>query len=690
MRFLVLAILVSTVYGADFTTYIGDANQYQVAAITTDSAGSTYVTGSRFIALAAPQSSDDVFVTKLDATGKIVFTTTFGGKGIDYGTAIALDPSGNIWIGGITSSENFPLRDAFQTALGTGSTGFLVKLAPDGTFIYSSFFGGLMGNSAVNGIAVDQDGALYVTGSTDSTDFPTTPSLLYGTVSADEITPVSGAFVTKLNSTGLTIMYSALIVGNAVDCSGGSSCFLMQRLTSGVAIAVDPAGEAFVAGNSNTTDLPVTPGGSPGYGAFVLKINTGGSQLVYFTYIGPAAGIVSLGPAQTIAATAIAADSTGDAYVTGYTDDPQFPATPGAFQTKLDADASTGDSVPFDAFAMKLNPAGTTIGATYLGGPATDLAYSISLDSSGNVWLVGGNGAGFPTGNPASVALAGDFLVEFSADGSKLLYSEEFPQGGAGQGVDIDQSGVVHVAGDTGLVSTITPGQPSTARIGGIANAAAGEVSGRVSPGEVISIFGFEVGPATPVKATPGSNGLFPTSLGGVEVLLNGAAIPLLYVSATQINAEIPAPLSDSDTVLQIVNNAGTLPDFRVSVDASIFGIFLKADGSIAALNQDGTVNSSSNPAPGGSIVTIWATGFGNADGPLVGAVATTADNWCSMCEISVNDVSETVAYGGTAPGLIDGIMQINFMIPEPPVSGATQAYLQFTLGGTGFIWVSQ
>jgi hypothetical protein len=106
MRFLIpLAILVSTGYGADFTTYIGDSNPYAVAAITTDSAGNTYVTGSRYIQSAPAQSEDDVFVTKLDATGNIVFTTTFGGKGSDEGNAIAVDPTGNIWIGGTTSSE---------------------------------------------------------------------------------------------------------------------------------------------------------------------------------------------------------------------------------------------------------------------------------------------------------------------------------------------------------------------------------------------------------------------------------------------------------------------------------------------------------------------------------------------------------------------------------------------------------
>ncbi len=189
MRFFIpLAILASIAYGADFTTYIGDQNQYQVAAVAADSAGNSYVTGSRVIESAPALSSDDVFVTELDPNGNIVFTTTFGGKGSDIGNSIAVDQAGNIWVGGSTSSENFPLRDALQTAQGSGNpggTGFLVKLASDGTVIYSSYFGGLLGSSSVNGVATDQSGNVYVTGATDSTDFPTTAGLPAGKVNGE-------------------------------------------------------------------------------------------------------------------------------------------------------------------------------------------------------------------------------------------------------------------------------------------------------------------------------------------------------------------------------------------------------------------------------------------------------------------------------------------------------------------------
>lgn len=685
-----LAILVSTSYGADFTTYIGDQNPYSVSAIATDSAGNTYVTGSRLIESAPALSSNDVFVTKLDATGGIVFTTTFGGKGSDIGSAVAVDLAGNIWVGGTTSSENFPLRNPFQAEMGLanrGGTGFLVELAPDGTIIYSSYFGGLLGASSVAGVGTDEIGNVYVTGATSSSDFPTTPGLPAGTVSANEITPSYGAFITKLDPAGLHILYSALIVGNAVDCQGGSSCFLMQRGTSGVGIAIDAAGDAFIAGNTNTTDLPVTPGGTAGYGAFAAGINAAGNHLAYLTYLGAPDGIVSLGPAQTITATSVAADAAGNAYLTGYTNDPLFPATAGGYQPILNGQPSQS-AVP-DAFAIKLNPSGKALWATYLGGPGYDQANSISLDSSGDVWLAGVNAAGFPIkASVFNATGAGDFLAELNAAGASLLYSTEFPAGTVGQGVAVDGSGTVHVAGEAGLISTIIPAQPFASPIFGIANAAAGQISGRVAPGELISIFGFGLGPATPVSAAP-ANGVFPTSLAGVQVLVNGTAIPLLYVSDSQINAELPAPLSSAaGAEVQVGGRLGTLPDFPVAVDPMIPGIFQNPDGSAKAINQDGTLNSSSNPAKAGTIVSIWATGFGNDAGPSHGAVTVGASNWCPYCQINIGGTNETVEYGGAAPGLIDGVMQVNFMVPTQVDAGQSSIELNF-YGAPATLYVS-
>jgi uncharacterized protein (TIGR03437 family) len=629
MRFLILfAILAPTAHCADFTTYIGGpglAQSVSLAQIATDPAGNTYVTGT------------NAFVTKLDPAGNIVFSISIGPPG-SYANAIAVDPTGNVWVGGQTlAARFFPLVNALQsTGVGNG-VGFLVKMTPDGTVLYSSYFGGTLGSSGVNGIATDQSGNVYVTGFTEASDFPTTPGLPASPVIGGSA-PVYGLFAAKLDSTGQKILYSTVIAG-AAECA---SCFLNVPKTVGAGIAIDGAGNALVVGSTNT-DLPVTPTGGSGPAAFVFKINAAGNQLVYFTYVGSSVGNSTTPDAAP--SRPIAADASGNAYVAGSTNGP--------------------------GFVTKLSPSGAAVWTTPLVTLETAMANAISLDSSDNVWLTGGN-----------------FVDELSADGSGFLYAEPFPAGAAGQDIAVDQSGVVHFAGSIGLISTLTPTQPLGPRVLSIVNAASGELSGTVAPGEIVSIYGLGMGPTTPVTATP-ANGLFPTSLGGVQVLVNGTPIPLLYVSASQINAEMPlgiasGGLTNGIVLLQVMNNSMPLPDFRLAVVGSNLAVF-ENSGSMAVINQDGTLNKMANPAKLGTVVTIWATGFGTTDSPVDGTVATAANNFCNTCQLTLSNngtsITETVQYAGLSPGLIDGVMQINFLIPTQ-FSGDLGVFVYFTPSG--------
>ena len=192
-----------------------------------------------------------------------------------------------------------------------------------------------------------------------------------------------------------------------------------------------------------------------------------------------------------------------------------------------------------------------------------------------------------------------------------------------------------------------------------------------------------------------------------MQVLVGGTPIPLLCVSSSQINAEIPSPLDDGPEKgmadVQVVNNSAALPHFRAGEAPSDFSAFYSSGAYLAVTNQDGTVSSKTNPAKPGSYVSLWATGLGYFLGVIMdGAVATTANSSCSGCQVSFRtfgvDVIEPVQYAGSAPGLIDGLLQMNVMIPAQPRSPTPQLQVWFELPMSwiptqvflGFVWVSQ
>jgi hypothetical protein len=259
----------------DFTVFPCGAVNCTVAQVVTDFAGNTYAAGSRYFG----GFNSDVFVVKLDRAGQTVFLVTFGGKGEDRASGIAVDPAGDIIVGGLTGSPNFPLWKAIQTTRSSYQTGFLVKLSSDGQLFYSTYFGGATSDSSVSGVAADAAGNAYVTGSTRASDFPTTTGLPANITTAT-LGGITGAFVAKLSASGDRIVYSGVIAGTALNCIGGSACAMVNRSAAGVAIGLDISGNAYVAGNANVTDLPSTPGALllHGQGPWVARINASGQK----------------------------------------------------------------------------------------------------------------------------------------------------------------------------------------------------------------------------------------------------------------------------------------------------------------------------------------------------------------------------------------------------------------------------
>jgi uncharacterized protein (TIGR03437 family) len=590
---------------------------------------------------------------------------------------MAVDSAGNIYVAGSTSSPEFPLHHALQSTPGPG---FVTKLSPDASqLLFSTYF-----PAAINALAVDVAGNVYVTGETEQPAFPTTAGLPAGPVGG-EAPFIAAAFLTKISADGSHIVYSTRLSGSGKSCGDGSSCFLSSRSAGGAAVAVDPAGNAYVAGNTDITDLPSTPGAllPGGPGPFVAKVNAAGTALVYLTYLSNTNLIITPYSMPANTATALAVDAAGNTYLVGSTVDPQFPATPGAWQTTFDGPAPVypyNPLPPTDCFVAKINPTGTElVWASYLGGKGADFPKSIALDPSGNVWLTGVTASpDFPNGQGWSNG--GDFATALNPSGSALAYSARYPNDTVSQSVAVDPSGVLHLAGPTGIVSTVSPNRAPLPRIFGIANAAYGPVSGRAVYGEVISIYGPHIGPSTPATFTPDSQGFVPTLLGGVQVYINGVAMPLLYVSDSQINAVVSNNGYFGPQYAQITSNGVPGPEFPVTIISAQPQIFQEPSGFAAAVNQDNSINSVSHPAKAGSIVSIWATGV-----PLpifygISQLAPAAQN-LECCQVGVHfsainfadgvptgtvtgTTPATVTYSGASPGIVGGVVQINFQIP--------------------------
>jgi len=364
---------------AVYSTHLGGTGVDEGFGIAVDSTGNAYVTGQTSspnfpttpgaFQPAFAGGGFDTFVTKLNAAGSaLVYSTYLGGTSFDFGFRIAVDSAGNAYATGYTDSRNFPTTPgAFQRAVGGALDAFVTKLNATGSaLVYSTYLGGT-GAEYDLGIAVDSGGNAYVTGHTDSRNFPTTPDAFQPALAgADD------AFVTKLNATGSALVYSTYLGGTSAD--------------QGFRIAVDSAGNAYVTGFTDSPDFPTTPGAfqsalANGPDAFVTKLNATGSALVYSTYLGGTSADQGFG---------IAVDSAGNAYVTGVTGSPNFPTTPGAFQSAV----ANGP----DAFVTKLNATGALVYSTYLGGTGADQGFGIAVDSAGNAYVTGQTSSpNFPT-----------------------------------------------------------------------------------------------------------------------------------------------------------------------------------------------------------------------------------------------------------------------------------------------------
>ena len=666
-------------------------------------------TGRVAVGVTYTSPADNTFSFDLgahDTTLPVVIETTlpFGGSGYSW-TPTVISRSGAFYAIGVAkalvtaSVATDTTTEPVNEVCGIGTMNYLIvcddaalaRFNPTGELAYVTYLRGAREDNPQT-IAVDKQDGVYVSGITNSLDFPTTSGASQRTYAGPAQTFIHGylstwssdAFVAKIDGKTGELVYSTYL--------GGSDSDQAPR------IFVDDAGDAFVAGPSNAS-LPVTAGALQSTPC-VVDPPPGSAQpstlcgLGYLARINPTGGLTwltQLPPEPT----AITVDGGGNTYLGGYS-------------------RKNGNS-----FLARLNPTGSALvySATHSGNGVD----SIAPDSQGNVW--------FSVGLSPSVSTTwiDDYyhgtLVKLSSNGGSVLYETPFIGGklavdasdnlsiytqGYGSGIVRTPGGLLtSVCGDVTVsklaadgrvlmnrplaVSTVigfTPdanvltansGRLDTATLAAIAepdaacmvNSAGLSGPASFAPGELVTVLGRGIGPKTGATAKLDAAGHLPTSLEGVQVLFNGAPVPILYADASQVNAIAPFSLQPGAPVeIQVRYQNAVTSVLRPVVEAAVPALFsLDSSGTGRALvfNQDGTLNSSTNPAKLGSIVTLFATGTGITNPASVeGAVATSIEARPAIIPtiaLASASVLETI-YAGPSPGSLTSVTQLNLRLP--------------------------
>jgi uncharacterized protein (TIGR03437 family) len=664
-----------------YSTYLRDS--FTPNAIATDSSGNIYLAGNAIVDPSTSQTT--VLVVKLNPqASQYLYVRYLGGSVNDNANAIAVDSAGDAYVAGVTTSPDFPVTSGgnLGTAPTTGTErSYVAKLDPDGQLVFSDLLGGST-NSYPQAVAVNAAGQVLVSGISVGSGFPSTPGVY--SVANTAFSP----YLLELDPTGTKIVFSATGIG-------------------GNAITFDSSGNIYMAGTTSSLTYPTTPGSyqpafpvfqtcfAPCTGSFqgpnqyVTKLDPTGSKLIFSTAVSGTGNTVNEG---------LAVDAAGNVYLTGLAGAGYpFTVVPPAIPLGPALAALATPALPF---LSKLDPAGQKLlfsvpvgglgvqvdanGFAYVGGiiglmanydvaanlpalaslPTACLlaqttigksAYTSQVDaSSGNV--LGSQFIGGTTLAIAGVALSGSTLwiagatnlPNFPFSPNALTSSKLGPNPLPGAYL-----GAVDFSAPA-FRTTVAP------QIGCIVDAANLAPAGPVVPYQLLTIFGTGLGPAAGAVATDNAT----TMLGGVSVTFGSLVAPLLYVSSNQINLAVPlVPEGPSGTVMQVTVNGVSSPPLQFPVTSANPSLFVNIPAGLqttsqefiaVALNANGSLNSPSNPAQPGSVISVFVNGLAmDPEIPFEPPQLYTGGGW------SVMDYSQTNPF----------VLEVHLQIPSSPTT---------------------
>jgi len=694
-------------------------------AIQLDAAGNIYIAGS-----VSNQSAADAFVAKLSPDGsKLIYFTMLAGSALDQATALVLGSDGSAYVTGDTASPDFPITPGALQPVYSGNAqyqGFLVKVNPAGSAIYSTFINGTS-TTQITGIAIDTTGEIFLTGiggpgySLTSGDLPQGFVLKLDAALAKVLLSVYGfgGGLISLDSQG-NIYLAGVAQANVTFTP--TQVLTLPPLKPGAFQSTHDARFCLTLGSG--------PGGPGGQSScryqYVAKLNAAGA-MQWSTYVTGTYGAIPRG---------MAVDAAGAVIVAGTTNSDDYPITPAAFQTDYAAGAppypvpagnSYSDPPPATGYVTKVNADGTAlIWSTYFGGSFADQITGLAISPSGDIFVSGRAAsndlpalAGLPDGcRPSPVQELG-FVARLAPDGATggptqlvagapdcLYFScpllSGYPNYQDAWPLALRSDGTVLVAGTNGALAAID--YSSSTRIACFVDPADNAQLRTVAPGQLLSLLGADLASAVPFTP-PG--GVEPSSA-TFGVFFNGSPAPILYSSAQQINVQVPYEISGQSNVqMQVINKQFPLPlsetrtlavvDRQPAVYLSpaatgspfpgytVCGGIVTIGAAAVALNADGTLNDCTNPAIPGSVVTVFLDGLGPVTPALAtGAIAPAPPVVLTPALDALGPTLAPIASTTTTiPGSITGVAQVRLQLPPgagqlvpfavtPTVSGKT------------------